>query len=306
MNTKFLLWALFMFSCPDPGWTSQAEEVDSMEVKMTNIMNRMTRMEAEMNAKADKIAVLEAAIKTLEGSKEIKDRRIAMLEDDKEVKGQRIAALEDAMETLEKAMITRNALKDANETGDIQFKMSGLEEEMKSLTGRLAVTEEADFLLRGMLDQVRNPPFAFQCAWRENWLKDDRVITYNRLTLNEMSGGSTSNVTGGLDINTGVFTVPQGFSGVWAVTYSIRSLTFNDEKNWVWLYTNGEEIEESFLNAYYISGTFGEVSSLGSRTLYMRLEAGDTVTLRTGQTGELFQITLCFQLAQPDFFTNWK
>ena len=33
---------------------------------------------------------------------------------------------------------------------------------MKSLTGRITVTEETDVLLRGMVDQVRNPPFAFQ------------------------------------------------------------------------------------------------------------------------------------------------
>ena len=51
ISTKFLLWALLLFCCPDPGWTTQAEEMASLEVKMTNIMDRMTRMEAEMIAK---------------------------------------------------------------------------------------------------------------------------------------------------------------------------------------------------------------------------------------------------------------
>ena len=73
ISANFLLWALLMFSCPDPGWTTQAEEMASLEVKMTNIMDRMTRMEAEMVAKDERIAVVEAAMET-------KDERIAVLE----------------------------------------------------------------------------------------------------------------------------------------------------------------------------------------------------------------------------------
>ena len=46
-----------MFCCPDPGWTTQAEEMDSLEVKMTDIMDRMTRMEAEMIAKDKMVEV---------------------------------------------------------------------------------------------------------------------------------------------------------------------------------------------------------------------------------------------------------
>ena len=93
---------------------------------------------------------------------------------------------------------------------------------------------------------MRNPPFAFQCGWRYVWSAEDTVITYERLTSNEMSGGSGYNVTGGLDINTGVFTVPQAFSGVWAVTYSMRSRQLSEEANQAWLFLNGEEIKESF------------------------------------------------------------
>ena len=133
---------------------------------MTNIMDRMTRMEAEMVAKDEmmekeletrdaSIAVLEAAIETLEGSMETKDRRIAVLEDAMEIR-------------------------------DTQ--MWELEEEMASLTGRMDVTEETDVLLRGMVDQVRNPPFAFQCAYRggSGWSADNSVITYDRLTYDDI------------------------------------------------------------------------------------------------------------------------
>merc|ERR1712110_1170980 len=204
LSTNFLLWALILFCCPDPGWTTQAEEMASLEVKMTNIMDRMTRMEAEMVTKNEMM----------------------------EVRDQRIAVLEAVVETLEKAVINKD-------------------EEMKSLTGRITVTEETDVLLRGMVDQVSNQPFACQCAWREVWSSADSVITYERLTTDEISGGSIYNVTGGLDINTGVFTVGQGYSGVWEVTYSVRSWQGSGQANQASLYINGEQIEESRHNTFY-------------------------------------------------------
>ena len=179
ISTNFLLWALLMFCCPDPGWTTQAEEVASLEVKMINIMDRMTRMEAEIIAKDMKIAVLEAVV-----------------------------------ESHEKTMITKDFFIEAMETRDIQ-------------------------MIR-MVDQVRSSPYAFQCAWKKGpWTAADSVITYDLLTTDEISGSSMYNVTGGLDINTGVFTVGHGFSGVWEVTYSIQSNQKSGETNQVEWSTRG-------------------------------------------------------------------
>ena len=111
-----------------------------------------------------------------------------------------------------------------------------------------------------------------------------------------ISGGSIYNVTGGLDINTGAFTVGQGFSGVWEVTYGMTSWL---ETNSAHLYLNGERIDESkFITSY--AGSQGIVRSLGSRSLYMRLESGDTISLRTVRVNYLQDITLCLQLAQSD------
>ena len=209
ISTNFLLWALLMFSCPDPAWTTQTEEMASLEARMTNIMDRMTRLEAEMIAKDQRIAVLEAAM---------------------ENKDQRIAVLEDALETRD-------------------FQVCELEEEMKSLTGRITVTEETDVLLRGMVDQVSNPPFACQCAWQHYWTADNSVITYDRLTYDEISGGDR-----GLDINTGVFTVGQGYSGIWEISYTIQSGNLSGDESYVWLYINGKQIEESGYYTYFDVG----------------------------------------------------
>ena len=77
-----------------------------------------------------------------------------------------------------------------------------------------------------MTTLVRNPPFAFQCAWQVRWTADYSTITYNRLTFDSMSGGSNHNSSGGMDITTGLFTVGPGFSGVWTITYTISLMLY--------------------------------------------------------------------------------
>ena len=68
--TNFLLWALLIFSCPDHGWATKAQEMSSLEVKMTYLMDRMTRRKAEMVAKDQRITSVETDMET-------KDQRIA-------------------------------------------------------------------------------------------------------------------------------------------------------------------------------------------------------------------------------------
>ena len=142
--------------------------------------------------------------------------------------------------------------------------------------------------------QMKNKPFVVQCAWQDYWKTPYSVITFDRITYEAFVGGSGGN--GGLDINTGVFTV--GFSGVWAVTYSIQSWQYSGEYNQAWLFINGEQISES--EHYQYNGDMAGDDSLGSRTLYMRLESGDYLTLKTGTIQYLSQITLCFELVRGD------
>ena len=73
-----------------------------------------------------------------------------------------------------------------------------------------------------------------------------------------------------------------GFSGVWAVTYSMVSEAMGPwgaegHINMANLYLNGERISESHYLTYG-QGYLG-YGYLGSRTLYMRLGEGDEVTL---------------------------
>ena len=79
-------------------------------------------------------------------------------------------------------------------------------------------------------------------------------------------------------------------------TYQI----FLGARNVVWLNINGEQIDES---VFYTS-CWGscDLYSLGSRTLYVRLVEGDTITIRSSEIFRLSTINICFQLAQYDDF----
>ena len=200
---NFLLCALFMFCFPGPGWTTEAEEMTSLEVKITNMMDRMMKMESKLVVKDNEIAALKLDIERRDQSKNLE--------------------------------------------------ISELEKEMRLL-----------------VNQVRNPPFAFQCAYRHEWINDNSIITFDRLFYDSMSDGSSYNVSsGGLDITSGVFTVAPRFAGVWTVSPSMRLYSGGD--NNVYLYKNGERIFESLI---YSRRTGVEaIYSTGSRPIYLHLQA---------------------------------
>ena len=227
-STKFLFFSLLIFCCPHHGRNTLTQEMNSLEVKVADIMERMTRMEEEM-------IVRDELIRTLKKDLKNRDEKIANLE----------------------SVVATNY-------------------------------------------QKMNPTFAFQCASQNGpWSADDSIITYERLIFDEISGGSLHNISGGLDIRTGVFTVGSGYSGIWSVSYTVASSQRDGDVNYAYLYLNGQRLAESRYWSYYRDSD-GSVSSLGSRTLYMRLKAGDEITLRAESIYALYYITLCFQLAQAD------
>ena len=82
-----------------------------------------------------------------------------------------------------------------------------------------------------------------------------------------------------------------------------------------YLHINGESLEYSqYWGSYFHSGNSGSlnstsegrISSLGGRTLHLRLAAGDALTLATGAQGHygefsgLWYITFCVELKQTD------
>ena len=82
--------------------------------------------------------------------------------------------------------------------------------------------------------------------------------------------------------------------------FAMLSTNDSEEQILAYLYINGSPLTEFKYLTYY-KRSKGEVGSLGSRTLFIKLNKGDKVTLQTDtMTGDaLYQNTLCFHLAQP-------
>ena len=179
-------------------------------------------------------------------------------------------------------------------------KIEGLEsdkiakdEKIKTLVTKIQSLETDKASMDGRLTKMENKPYSFQCAYQNGWAAANSVITWDRFITDTMSG-----VTGGFSLSTGEFTV--GHSGVWEVTFAIYGSNDDGYGIKAFLHINGRELTESRYWTYY-GNSEGKVGSQGSRTLFIKLNKGDKVTLRTDVlSGDaLYENTLCFHLAQP-------
>ena len=98
-------------------------------------------------------------------------------------------------------------------------------------------------------------------------------------------------------------------------SYNLVSVEYSGDIIQAYLHINGESLEYSqYWGSYFDSGNSGSlnstsegrISSLGGRTLHLRLAAGDALTLATGAQGHygefsgLWYITFCVELKQTD------
>ena len=171
--------------------------------------------------------------------------------------------------------------------------MRDLDGNITSLGNRITSLETDKTTKDRRLAKIEDKPYAFQCAYKHKWTAANSVITWDKLTIN-----SLSRVTGGFNLSTGEFTV--GKSGVWEVTFSMVAPNASGQGIYSFLFINGRKLTESEYGTSYHNSK-GWVKSLGARTLFLKLNKGDKVTLRTGTlTGDaLWNNFLCFHLAQP-------
>ena len=92
----------------------------------------------------------------------------------------------------------------------------------------------------------------------------------------------------------GVFTAPR--AGVYLITFSYRGYNAHGKRTEVYMYKNGGRLDETRFLTYY-TGSSGQLDSTGGRSVYQRLEAGDTLTLQTDDTltGDMTWIIFCVQ-----------
>ena len=256
----------------------------------TKIIVEFLKEENERTMNANKqlietLSELKGEIKTL------KDTKIPALERDmNNVKDTKIPDLEREMNNVKDTKIP-DLEREMNNVKDTRI--PDLDRDMNNVKDTKILALEREMI------QVMNPAYVYQCAYQNYWGTDNAIITYDKLTTDVTSGGSNRDFSGGFNKDTGVFTV--SYSGVWTVSYSISSSQRSGSgtyHNDLYLYLNGQRIEESRHSTYNYNSD--HVGSLGGRTLHLRLEDGDTVTVLAGEINELYSITICFELAHID------
>merc|ERR1712179_10268 len=143
----------------------------------------------------------------------------------------------------------------------------------KNMVKKTELQENMDRLSR--LDKLSQK--GAYCGYRSSWWTAHRVITYEKLMLSEGDAGV-------LDPNTGVFraSVP----GLFQINWSLYNRLTGNDANWIILSRNGERISESWHGSVIDNSASSDrqIAEQGGRTMLLRLAAGDTLTLRTGNT----------------------
>merc|ERR1711962_1681791 len=125
-------------------------------------------------------------------------------------------------------------------------------------------------VMRNQVDRLeaklrRESPVVISCAYQDKWDKAASVITYD----SHVVGGA-----GGIDLDTGRFTLGKGGSGYYSVTYSGWAELERGQEVMLWLYRNGEWVGNH--GRWIASNKNTEaVEEQGSRTVILHLDEQD-------------------------------
>lgn len=126
------------------------------------------------------------------------------------------------------------------------------------------------------------------CGYKGGWSTGNAKIPYDKL-LHSSTNMEDPGI--GLNIQSGVFIVP--VTGVWRVSFSLRSALNTGQWNQVYIYHNQQKIEETLHDTY--SEDYGVISA-GGRELITRAERGDTFHLGTARMDDgFYNIITCLE-----------
>ena len=84
---------------------------------------------------------------------------------------------------------------------------------------------------------------------------------------------------------------------MWLVSFSLVSAVSHQGDNWVWVYVNKKKLEstENRVKSATLNQGGEYIVSSGGRTLFLNLNKGDTVYLKTGEVSDaVWHINTCF------------
>jgi len=185
-----------------------------------------------------------------------------------------------------------------NKVSVLIMKAEKQEEVMKHELGSVQTS------LTTAVSQLRDLPYVMVCSYQDYWDTDSSTITYDSILSEYNNADKPDGGDGKMDITTGQFTCLT--SGYYTINYSGRARVHSGEAVYVYIYHNGEKVEESQWNSYI--GVFGAtvtgvtMDDQGSKTVILHLAVGDTVELKTGTCdGRIYHLTFCLSLTGFDY-----
>merc|ERR1712130_474002 len=193
---------------------------------------------------------------------------------------------------------------------DLSIDMKRREKEMGEQVKRLEKenAEQSTKLAKLEAKLVKEAGYMMTCAQRSSWpTRRNDTITFDYLTANFNNADSEGGADGQLDIVTGVFTTLT--AGVYEVTFSgvtvLQPAEFepgveSSSDQYFYLMHNEEsEGDEAEWWSRADPGNLGDTYDMGSRTVVLMLQLGDTLSLKTGgpyYNGFIDNLTFCVKL----------
>jgi len=190
---------------------------------------------------------------------------------------------------------------------DLSIGMEKMEKEMEEQVERLEKenTEQSSKLTKLETRLAKEAGYLMTCAQRNSWpTRRNDTITFDYLTANFNNADSEGGADGQLDIVTGVFTTLT--AGVYEVTFSGVTVlqpggeTESSSDQYFYLMHNEEsEGDEAEWWSRADPGNLGDTYDMGSRTVILMLQLGDTLSLKTGgayYNGFIDNLTFCVKL----------
>merc|ERR1712181_20564 len=186
---------------------------------------------------------------------------------------------------------------------DMERREKEIEEQLKKLEVENA--EQGSKLSRLEARVSKESVYLMTCAQRNSWPTiRNATITFDYLTADFNNADNEEGADGQLDIVTGLFTCLT--AGVYEVTFSGVSVispggqTESSSDQYFFLMHNGEsEGDEAEWWSKADSGNLGDTYDMGSRTVILMLQLGDTLSLKTGgayYNGFIDNLTFCVKL----------
>lgn len=164
--------------------------------------------------------------------------------------------------------------------------------EAAEMAAKMAAMEEEITRLSAMLNQmsVRMNRRSFHCAVQDSWISTSEIM-FDTLVLKESEFSS-----GGLDINTGIFTA--SVTGVYEITVSANCITTEERGCTVQLYLQDQHLDDKFLDSMNMNG--GPILDSMASSRLVRLYQDQILFIASTGAAEIRDLKFCVSLLYMD------